>query len=500
MNKSISNILKKLKTNNLNNYVILLFIFVILFSCSKNPYTEKNELTLFMNKEQEQKIGDIQHNKIVNYYGGIYKSQILGPYIASIGASIANSAELGDQSFTFTILNSPIVNAFALPGGYIYLTRGLITLCRSESELAFVIAHEMAHVLARHTAQRHSRDILGKIGATIIGASIDSVVAEDLGHFVNNLTIARFSRANELEADSLAIKYLIKSGYDPGASSDFLSTLIELKQYRKKIGFPENDSRSVFATHPPTIDRVESSKKLSVSNKKITNHSIFFENLNGVIYGDDPSQGIIVDETFLHPSLNFSMHIPENFLVDNRSKTLTAIRKNIALMKIDVSSKSSFHPDPVTYLKNIWQSNKKMDLIEGLKINDFEAATGYFFTNGRINDYTGRVQVRYLAIRLDSRKYLRLIFISREDGKIFNDKDFRSIAISIKKLNKNDVEKSIPLRVFFIEIKNDIYSNELIKNEMEGKYKAERFELLNSINKNEFIKKGTIVKVLKYKK
>ncbi len=500
MNKSISNIVKKLKNKNLNFFYILFLISLIFLSCSKNPYTEKNELTLFMNKKQEQKIGDNQHNKIINYYGGVYKSPILGEYIASIGANIANSAMLNDQNFTFTILNTPIVNAFASPGGYIYLTRGLVALCRNESELAFVIAHEMAHLLARHTAQSYSRDILGKIGATIIGATVDSRAAEDLGHLVNNLTIAKFSRSNELEADSLAIKYLVKSGYNPRASSDFLSTLIKFKKYRKNIGFPETDFRSLFASHPPTEERIQLSRKLTISENSNRDHSTFYKNVSGIIYGDDPDQGILVDENFIHPSLNFSMRLPKSFLVDNRSQALVAMKKNIAIIKIDVSSKNSFHADPLTYLKNIWQSNKNMELIESLKINDFNAATGYFFANGRINDYSGKIKVRYVAIRLDNSKYLRLTFISRVNGEAFDDENFKSIAFSIRKINEREIKKTIPLRLFFLEVERDISFDLIIKNEMQGQYRSERFVLLNSINQNTTVKKGKIIKVLKYKK
>ena len=500
MNKSINNIVEKINNKNLNKFGLLFFVSIILFSCTKNPYTEKNDLTLFMNKNQEQKIGDIQHNKIVNQYGGIYNSPSLGAYIASIGASIANSAELEIDSFTFTVLNTPIVNAFALPGGYIYLTRGLIALCRNESELAFVIAHEMAHVIARHSAQRYSRDILGKIGATIIGVSVDSGAAENLGNLVNDLALARFSRANELEADSLAIKYLIKSGYNPGSSSDFLNTLIELKEHQKNIGFSVSDSRSVFASHPPTVDRVESSRKLSLPYKKVNKNNNFIENVNGIIYGDDPSQGILIDESFIHPSLNFSITIPDTFLVDNRAEALTATKKNIALIKIDTSSESNFHSDPIIYLKNIWQSNRKLELIESIEINDFQAATGYFFTNGRINNYTGNIQVRYLAVRLDEKKYLRIIFVSRADDKRYSDKKFQSIASSLKKLNESDLKKSIPLRLFFIKIKSETDISKIIKNEMEGKFQNERFKLLNSLYKKNNLKKGTIIKILKYRK
>ena len=418
MYKSINIIKEKRKNKKLISFSLLFLTFMMTLSCSKNPYTQKNDLTLFMNKNQEQKIGDRQHNLLINNFGGVYKSPLLGVYVASIGAKIANSANLNAESFTFTILNTPIVNAFASPGGYIYVTRGLVAMCNSEEELAFVIAHEIAHVIARHSAQRYSRDMLGKIGATILGATVDSNAAHNLGNLVNDLTLARFSRANELEADRLAIKYLIDSGYNPTASGNFLNTLINLREYRKKIGFPQTDNRSVFATHPPTLDRLKLSENLKEEYGNIKASLSFMKNINAIIFGDDPSQGIIINERFIHPELNFSIRVPENFAIENSKKSLIAIKENIALIKIDISNKDEYHSDPLTYLTNIWKTSSKLKFIEVIDINKFKAATGLFFTEGRINQYSGKIQIRYLALRLDETKYLRFIFISRANTDI----------------------------------------------------------------------------------
>ena len=222
------------------------------------------------------------------------------------------------------------------------------------------------------------------------------------------------------------------------------------------------------------------------------------KNINGTIFGDDPSQGMVIDGEFIHPGLNFSIKIPDNFAIENSSKSLVALKESIGLIKIDISKKGEFHSDPVTYLKNIWKDTSNLKFIEEIDINTFQAATGLVFTKGRINKYSGKIQIRYIAVRLDESKYLRFVFVSRSNNEIFSDADFKSMVFTLRNLNSYDLKKVKPLRVFYFKVQSDVAVDKFISKEMQGLYKRERFKLLNKLDNN-ILKEGTYLKLLKYK-
>mgnify|MGYP001982992583 CR=1 FL=1 len=232
---------------------------MMIASCSKNPYTEKNDLTLFMNKSQEQKIGDRQHNLLTNNFGGIYKSPLLGAYIASIGAKIANSANLNTESFTFTILNSPIVNAFASPGGYIYVTRGLIAMCNNEAELAFVIAHEIAHIQERHSLHQIV-EIVGLSSLAWLIFGLDEGILEEVALVGINLWSMKKSRDFEKDSDLLALEFLENAGLK---KESFILAIEKLTEhFCPKSKLDKSDcltgvKSGWLATHPTGAERLK---------------------------------------------------------------------------------------------------------------------------------------------------------------------------------------------------------------------------------------------------
>ncbi len=495
MNKSRNNIFKIKKIKNLKIFAFYLFFCLAFTSCSKNPNTGKNDLTLFMSKEQEKEIGARQHTRLISGFGGVYEHNSLGVYVASIGADILNSANLDNDSFTFTILNTPIVNAFAAPGGYIYVTRGLLAFCNSEAELAAVISHEIAHIAARHSSQRYSANVLGNIGASILGVAMNSGEIHSLGSLINELGISKFSRSQELEADRLALIYLSKSGYDVDGLSNFLKTLDNLNEFNSKMGFSDSIETSIFSTHPPTKDRIRLSKNNKKPEKNIKN---FIDRLDGIIFGDDPSQGIVRNNEFSHPSLKISIKFPIDFVIKNTSSNLVAFKKNKNFIKIDISSGKDFHSDPLVYLKSIWRKNIKFNMSEKINLNRYEAATGYYFSKGSINSYKGKIQIRYLVVRMDNQKYLRFIFISKGNEYTEQDDLYRKIAYSIKELSDIQTQSIVPLRLNFYTVEKSTNSNIFAKNYMQGRNKIKMFDLLNGFNESRKLFKGDKVKILRY--
>ena len=208
--------------------LIPLVILFSLTSCTINPATGDKSFTGLMSLSDEIRIGREEHIKILKAFGGRYKDNAITNYVNSIGNRLAATSELPNIKWTFTVLNSPVVNALALPGGYVYVTRGLMALASSESELAGVIAHEIGHVTARHAAQRYSSSILAGGVSMAAGVFLGSS-AGDIAKFASNAAMKSYSRKQEFEADTLGVRYLARGNYN--------TTSIE--EMQPKIGLNE---------------------------------------------------------------------------------------------------------------------------------------------------------------------------------------------------------------------------------------------------------------------
>ncbi|PHQ70871.1 MAG: peptidase M48, partial [Sneathiella sp.] len=200
----------------------------------------------------DRAIGIEQHPKIVAQFGGEYIKEGLNEYILDIGLRLAFVSEMNTLPWRFTVLNTPVVNAFALPGGYVYITRGLLALANNEAEVAGVLAHEIGHVTARHGAERQSRATgIGLIGA-LAGILTGSGAVQQLGQQLGGLYVAGYSRDQEHEADQLGVKYLGLAGYPREAMADFLKRMQAQTEYSKKLSGNEGKASQFdfFASHP----------------------------------------------------------------------------------------------------------------------------------------------------------------------------------------------------------------------------------------------------------
>ena len=200
--------------------------------CAVNPATGHSDL-MVVSESRERSIGQREHPKIVKEFGGVYEDTEVSAYVAVIGGRLAAASERPDIAFTFTVLDSPIVNAFTTPGGFVYVTRGLIALADSESQLASVVGHELGHAVARHSAQRLSQAMLAQLGLTILGQVANTPSLSDVAGQLASLYLTAFSREQEFEADTLGVRYLARAGYDPLAASEFLANSAPIADFRR---------------------------------------------------------------------------------------------------------------------------------------------------------------------------------------------------------------------------------------------------------------------------
>ena len=227
-----------------------------------NPATGQTEFTA-MSPAQEQEIGEEQHPQVLMQFGGPYDDAELQSYVSRIGDELAAVSELPELDFTFTVLNSEVINAFALPGGYVYITRGLLALADNEAELAGVMAHEIGHVTARHSAQRYSRGVLaqgglaiGTVLAGVLGGGAAADLVQQAGGLGAQAYLAGYSRDQEFQADELGVRYMARAGYDPTAMSSFLEKLERNDQLMRRLSGPRRrGSRVQLVRHAPAHAR-----------------------------------------------------------------------------------------------------------------------------------------------------------------------------------------------------------------------------------------------------
>lgn len=293
------------------------------WSCATNPATGKRQIIL-MSEQEEIQLGR-QSDADVRKQMGVYKDDALQRYVNEVGQKLAKSAHRPNLPWTFTVVDESAVNAFALPGGFIYVTRGILPFLKSESELAAVMGHEVGHVDARHSAQAYSKQTLAGVGLAAGSIFVPQAQAfEGLTGLAFQLAFLKNTRTDELEADHLGVGYAATSGWNPAGMSSLLSTL-------DRLDVATGSSRGVpnwALTHPPAADRVDKVKEVvaaAAGPSAVTVNAAEFErHLDGLVYGDSREKGIIRGTEFVHPILHFSLRFPATWEVTNAEDQVTA--------------------------------------------------------------------------------------------------------------------------------------------------------------------------------
>ncbi|MEQ1887931.1 MAG: M48 family metalloprotease, partial [Alphaproteobacteria bacterium] len=426
-----------------NLFYLLLSVFIIVSVYGGGPATAQ-----FMSRSKELAIGAEEHPKIIKQYGGVYDEPQVSGYIAAIGGRIAANSEIPDQRFHFTVLDSPIVNAFALPGGYVYVTRGLIALANSEAELASVLAHEVGHVAARHSAQRYNRGMGMAIGGALLGALIGNPVVNDLVQQGGQLYLLGYSREQEYEADQLGVRYLVRAGYDPYAEADFLRALEAHDGLESALRQEKNARPTEFlATHPITAKRVveaiESARQSGVpveSRPRLRDE--FLNSIDGMVYGGSPAHGYVRGRNFVHPSLGFTFTVPPGFKITDSPDAIIASGPEEIKIKFDMAPLRQ-PASMAAYMTSVWAKNVRLRNPEGLSINGMQAATAVT----EINTGAGRAEVRLIAIGFAPDKAARIMIITPNQPGAGMRAELQRFTFSFRSLSAKEAASARPQRI-----------------------------------------------------
>ncbi len=474
----------------------LVFILPVLSGCSTNPATGQQQFTALMSPQQENQIGAQEHVKVLAQYG-LYEDKKLQSYVDNVGKSVVLYTERPEVQYKFFVLDSPIVNAFALPGGYIYVTRGLLALANSEAEMASVLGHEAGHITGRHSAERYSRGVVTSLGAAVLSAAIGSDIASQALGVGTNLYLSSYSRGQENEADSLGIRYLTKSGYDPHGMAGFLSNMRAEKDLQAHIDGKRQSDVSYFSTHPPTTERVNKTtgEANAIGVRGIENRNDYFRMVDGMIYGDSAEQGFARGNVFYHPKIGFKFSVPQGFKIVNNPRQVVATSNHGVMMLFDFAKNDGRH-DPQTYLRDVWMSGTngqvQVQSVEAITVNGMRAATG--FVEGSIGGKD--MQIRLIEIEFSNKQIARFQ-IGLPSGLTKSQMNGVKVAsYSFSRLSVSERKRLRPYRVKIITARSSDNVSSLSSRMVQDDLKEQRFRVLNGLYNGQGIVAGRMYKIV----
>ena len=449
--------------------------------------------------QNEAQQGAEAHPQLLQEFGGAMTGTH-AQYVESVGKNIAVQSGLGNarDSFTVSLLNSSVNNAFAIPGGYVYTTRQLVALMNNEAELAGVLGHEVGHVAARHSQRRQAKaqqnSLLGAAGAILSGILLGNTgLGQQIGQTFlqgSQLLTLKFSRSQELEADELGIRYLNQAGYDPKAMATVLRSLALQNALDARLMGRDNATIPEWAsTHPDPASRVQTALSKAQGMSGVTNRDTFLTRIDGLLYGDDPKQGVIEGREFIHPELRFAFTAPQGFYMINGTRAVTVSGQ---------SGKAQFSLGPYngnlnTYVQSVFSALSKEQQItpssiQRTTVNGLPAAYG----TARVNNGNSQVDVTVFAYEFaNDRAYHFLAITPTGQAATFN-----SMFSSVRRVTAQQASSVIPRVVDVVSVRSGDTVASLASRMAYTDNQVERFRVLNGLTSNESLTVGQKVKIV----
>lgn len=448
-----------------------------------------------------------QHPELVQQFGGA-ETGARAAYVASVGRKVAAQSGVpnGAGAFTITTLNSPVINAFAVPGGYVYITRQLLGLMDDEAELASVLGHEVGHIAARHSQQRQSAARRNSIGG-LLGAVLGSVIGDNVfGNLIEEIApqiaagaTASFSRNQEYEADDLGIRYIAAAGYDPTASASLLASLSAAEALNARAA-GRDDQRTLPSwtrTHPLSAERVrrstEQAQRLGAA-RGVRNRDPFLAAIDGVLVDDDPRQGIVDGRDFRHPDLRLAFTVPQGYTMQNGTRAVTVAGSNGQAQ----FSTGQFNGNLDGYIAAAFQAvagqqagRLQIPQPRRTTVNGIPAA----YTTARASTQQGQVDVSVFAYQWDSNTAYHFVMITRGGSGVG---PFSSMVGSLRRLSAREAAAIRPRVIDVVTVRAGDTVQSLANRMAYNDLKLERFLTLNSLQANSALRPGDKVKLVVY--
>lgn len=460
--------------------ILVLAAGLLMSGCATNPVTGKQDLVL-MSEQKEIQLGSQAHQKIMQQYRP-YNDPELQSYVEEIVRDLSSNSHRDKLKFHVTVLDSPQVNAFALPGGYIYITRGIMAFMNSEAELAGVLAHEIGHVTARHGVRQHSlgavTDLLGT-GISILTGSRVATQAAEVGGLV---WVRGYGRKLELEADRLGAEYLARSGYDPEEMINVVGLLKSQEVFETRLAQKEgrkpNIYHGIFSTHPANDKRLQevvlAANKYKTATARNTERETFLQHLEGLVLGHGEKDGVLRGRMFYHNELDLYVEFPEGWKVENLPDRLVAMPVD-RLVQIQITTANlSSRETAENYLKRNWN---RLHMGKAIRTAGFDGYTGRTSFHVRGIARPGRIA----AVTQDRRVY-EIRFLGK-DQDAFERHDSAALETiqSMRRLQGDEARLAKPKRIHITRAQaGDTFASLAKRSALEDQ-PVERLRLLNGM-------------------
>lgn len=479
-----------LSCNKMITLAILLNVVSILSSCAVDPVTGRTGLML-MSENEEIQLGTKTDREITKEYG-LYNDGVLTQYITGVGHRLGELSHRPQLPYDFKILDTSTVNAFAVPGGFVYMTRGILAYLNSEAELACVMGHEIGHITARHSAEQYSRAQLAQIGL-VAGMIISPTFARlgDVAQLGVQMLFLRFSRDNEREADDLGVEYASRAGYEAERMASFFETLEMMQPDSERGGLPE-----WFSTHPNPEDRIGAVRRKAAEWRENLAHSkyavgeeTYLKQIDGMIFGDDPREGYVDAGVFYHPVLRFEFPLPEKWRLANTKDSLriTAPKGDAAI----IMGISEAKEPPKAAQIFVTKTGAKVYGSDYERVNGLAAQA----VTCSIRGEKGVLGIRAYFIEKDGRVYELIGLSTAEKFKSYvpffesSMRGFRAIS-DPKKLD------SRPERIRVVSVKTSGNLRQVLTSFGVPQNRVGEISLLNGRHPEDMVKAGTSIKII----
>lgn len=460
---------------------------------------------LAQTKQRQLSAGEVKqareaHPQIVQEFGGAEIGN-RAAYVTAVGRRIASQSNIANAgtATTITTLNSPVMNAFAIPGGYVYITRQLMGVMNDEAELASVLGHEVGHVAANHSKSRSRTGLLGQLLAVGVGLVTGSGQLAQAAGQATQLLSLKFSRDQEFQSDALGVSYLSRAGYDPAATASMLQQLGAATALEGRVA-GRNDERTTPSwarTHPLSADRIKralaAAQKTGKAGTGLRNRDQFLAALDGVMVDDDPKQGVIDGSQFIHPDLRLRFTAPPGYTMQNGT-TAVAIQGQNGQAQF---STGAFNGNLSTYIGNVYtgltggRSQIQVPQPRTTSINGKQAA----YTVARIQGQSGPVDVGVFAYQWDATHAYHFVTITRS-GSEFGP--FSSMIQSLAPISASEAAAIRPRMIDIVTVRAGDTVQSLSGRMAYRDYKVERFTTLNGLASNAALRPGQKFKVVVY--
>jgi len=462
--------------------IIALSLLSFLTSCAVNPATGSANLVL-MSESREKEIGLEEHEKVLASML-LFEDEELLAYVREVGNKAAAVSHRPDLEYTFNIIDSPEINAFALPGGYVYVNRGLLTFMNSEAELAAVLSHEIGHITARHAVQQQARGRIAQTAATVGG--FVTAVATGSGYVGSQISevasiwaqtgLSGFGRENELEADSLAAEYLVKAGYDPAAMIDVITVLKNQEDFNRLVSNNSGGYHGLFATHPRNDTRLQQAiaQVSDISGNEITqtDNTLFRQRLDGLVIGQSQrSQTQDARNRYYQALLGYTVVFPDEWQIDETTTTVTATNPEQGTIRIE-AQRIQENIEPRLFIRD------KLGISQLQKSEKLEQYRLLGHTGVAVSPETGNIQ-RIAAIYLGPRVFTFRAEITDADSIDEIDEELLASIRTFRAIQQGETSSGTEAKIKFVQASEFFDFAVVAQSSRIANYPEESLRLLN---------------------